>query len=114
MARVKRGTIRARKRARVLKQTKGYLWGRKSQIKAAKIAILKAGVNAFRDRRKKKSVARAGWHIQIGAALKPFDISYSVFMGALKKKKIALNRKMLAQLAVEYPEVFKKVVELVK
>lgn len=114
MARVKRGTIRARKRTRLLKGTKGFQWGRKSKTRAAKEALLHAGVHALQDRRKKKGVARAGWHIVINAAVRPYGLSYSKFMDALKKAKIELNRKMLAEIAKEYPAVFKKIVEKVK
>ncbi|OGH61842.1 MAG: 50S ribosomal protein L20 [Candidatus Magasanikbacteria bacterium RIFCSPHIGHO2_01_FULL_50_8] len=114
MPRVKRGTIRARKRTKLLKHTKGYLWGRKNRVKVAKEAILHAGVNAMQDRRKKKAVARGGWHIVINAAVREYGMSYSKFMGALKKSGVTLNRKVLAELAQKYPKVFEAVVQKVK
>lgn len=113
MARVKRGTIRAKKRASILKNTKGYMWGRKNRIRMAKEAILHSGVQSFQARRKKKAVARGGWHIQINAAVRPLGLSYSKFMDALKKGGITLNRKMLAELAVNHPDVFAAVVKKV-
>lgn len=114
MPRVKRGTLRAKKRAKLLKNTKGYKWGRKNRVKVAREAILHAGVNAMQDRRKKKAVARGGWHIVINAAVREHGMSYSKFMGALKKAGIELNRKMLAELAQKYPKVFEGVVKKVQ
>ncbi len=90
------------------------MWGRKNRVKAAREAILHSGVNALQARRKKKAVARGGWHIQIGAAAREHGMSYSRFMSALKKAGILLNRKMLAELAVKYPKVFTEVVKKVK
>jgi len=114
MARVKRGMMHAKRRKNLLKRTKGYRWGRKSKITLAKVAVRKAGVHAFAHRRDKKANFRALWQIQINAAVRPLGMSYSRFMDALKKAKIELDRKVLAQLAREYPAVFKKLVEAVK
>lgn len=114
MARVKRGVMHAKRRKNLLKFTKGYRWGRKSKIKLAKTAASKAGKYAFAHRRDKKADFRALWHIQINAAVRPLGLSYSKFMDLLKKNKIELDRKILAQLAREYPAVFQKLVEAVK
>ena len=75
MARVKRGVMHVKNRKGILKQTKGYMWGRKNRIKLAKTAILHAGAYAYRDRRTKKRTARALWQINLSAALKP--VSYT-------------------------------------
>jgi len=114
MARVKRGKTHLRKRKRLLKKTKGYQYGRRSKIKLARPAVLKAGVYAHRDRRNKKRLARRNWQVNINAAVRPFDLSYSRFISGLKKKGIVLNRKILKDLAVEYPNTLKKLAELVK
>jgi large subunit ribosomal protein L20 len=111
MPRVKRGKVRARKRARVLKKTKGMMWGRKSKIKLAKTAATKAGAYAYRDRRTKKRVMRSLWLVRLNAALHEQGLSYSKFSGMLGKAKIALDRKILADLAANHPAVFKALVE---
>jgi large subunit ribosomal protein L20 len=113
MPRVKRGLVRARKRARVLKKTKGMMWGRKNKIKLAKTAATKAGAYAYRDRRTKKRVMRSLWLIRMNAALHELGFSYSKFAGMLKKAKITLDRKILADLAANHPPIFKAVVEAV-
>ncbi len=97
-----------------MKQTKGYRLGRKSLVRQAKTAILKAGVYAYRDRKNKKRVARRDWHVQINAAVRPYGISYSRFMGLLKKKHIALDRKVLTALAQTEPEALKALVDKVQ
>jgi large subunit ribosomal protein L20 len=111
MARVKRGTTHVKRRKAILKQAKGYMWGRKNLIKLAKTAVTKAGAYAYRDRRNKKRDFRKLWNIKINAGLFGTDMSYSKFIGALNKKEIKLNRKMLAELAEHNPGVFDKVVE---
>ncbi len=112
--RIKRGTVRARKRRRLLKQTKGYRWGRKKLVRAAHTAVLKAGVNAYRGRKLKKRVNRRQWHVQINAAVRPHGISYSRFMHGLKTAKIALDRKVLAHLGEHEPRIFSAIVDAVK
>lgn len=114
MSRVKRGTIHAKRRRNLLKQAKGYRWGRKSKITLAKTAVTKAGAYAYRDRRRKKRDFRRLWQIRINAAVHAHGTTYSRFVGALKKKNIALDRKILATLAAKHPEVFQKIVEAVK
>lgn len=113
MTRVKRGTISIKRRRNVLKQTKGYRWGRKSKERAAIEALLHAGTHAFNDRRKKKNDFRRLWQIKINAEVRKYGLSYSKFMGQMKKEKIGLDRKILASLAEKKPEIFKEVVESV-
>ena len=114
MTRVKRGTTSLKRRRKVLKQTKGFKWGRKSKERAAKEALLHAYTHAFHDRRKKKRVFRALWQVKINAAVRMHGFSYSKFIDLLKKAEVALDRKILAELAEKEPEVFKKIVEKVK
>lgn len=114
MPRVKRGVQHVKRRKNLLEKTKGYMWGRKSKLRLARIAFLKAGVYAYRDRRNKKRDFRRLWHIRINAAVRQEGLSYSRFMDLLKKTKITLDRKILAGLASHHPEVFKQIVAFVK
>jgi len=90
------------------------MWGRKSKIRLARPAMLKAGVNAYRDRRNKKRSFRRLWAIRINAAVRPLGLSYSRFIDGLKKANITLDRKTLSTLAKDHPAVFEKVVEKIK
>ncbi|MCF7860090.1 50S ribosomal protein L20 [Patescibacteria group bacterium] len=110
MPRVKRGTTHVKKRRKLLQQVKGYKWGRKNLIKLATTAQTKAGAHAYRDRRKKKRDMRALWQIKINAFVREYDWSYSRFMGALKKSNIAIDRKILADLAVNNKKVLAEIV----
>ena len=114
MPRVKRGTQHVKRRNELLKKAKGYMWGRKSKLRLARIAVIKAGVYAYRDRRNKKRDFRRLWQIRINAAVRMEDLSYSRFMDLLKKARVSLDRKILAGLAKNHPEVFKSVVASVK
>ena len=114
MPRVKRGIIAIKRRRKILKYTKGFKWGRKSKERAAKEALLHAWTHAYRDRRVKKRTARALWQIQINATVRPEGLNYSRFMHGLKKAKIEIDRKILSELAREYPEIFKEIVEKTK
>jgi large subunit ribosomal protein L20 len=114
MPRVKRGKVRAQKRKKLLNKTKGYKWGRKKLTRLAKTAVKKAGVHAYRDRKKKKRVNRRLWQVKLNAAVRQHDLSYSKFIDLLKKKKVELDRKVLADLAERNPEVFAEIVKLVK
>jgi large subunit ribosomal protein L20 len=114
MTRVKRGVQKRKRKKKIIKQTKGYKWGRKSKYKAAKEALMHAWTYAYRDRRTKKRDFRRLWQIRINAACRQEGISYSKFINALKKNKIELDRKILADLAKNHPEIFKKIVEKVK
>lgn len=114
MTRVKRGTIAHKKREKLLRSTKGFKWGRKSKERAAKEALLHSWSRAFKGRKEKKRVFRTLWNVQINAALRENSTKYSAFINTLKKKNIKLDRKILADLAKNNPEVFKKVVEFSK
>lgn len=114
MARVKRGVLAHKRRKKVIKQAKGYKWGRSKKYRAAKEALFHALSYAYRDRRTKKREKRRLWQIQINAACRKQGISYSKFINQLKKNNIELDRKILAQLSQEKPEVFEKIVEQVK
>lgn len=98
-------------RRNLLKKVKGYKWGRKKLIKLAKTAQTKAGAHAFMDRRKKKRTNRGLWQIKINAFVREQGLSYSRFIDALKKNKIELDRKVLADLAVNNKKVLAKIVE---
>jgi large subunit ribosomal protein L20 len=114
MPRVKRGKVRTQKRRALLSKTKGYKWGRKNLTRMAKTAVNKAGAYALRDRRAKKREMRRLWQIQLNAAVRKFELSYSKFIGLLKSKNIELDRKVLADMAGNNPELFEKIVEKVK
>ena len=102
------------KRTKVLKQTKGYFGARKNVWTVAKNAYEKGLTYAYRDRRNKKRNFRALWIQRINAAARLYDMSYSQLMGALHKNGIEINRKVLADLAVNNPEAFKAIVDRVK
>jgi len=111
MARVKRGTIGAKRRRNVLKRAKGYRFARSKKEIAARDAITHAGKHAFAHRRDKKNDFRRIWQIQISSALRAEGGSYSKFAGALRKKGITVNRKMLATLAEKHPSTFARLVK---
>ena len=104
---------RARKK-KVLNQTKGYFGSRKNVWTVAKNTLEKGLGYAYRDRKKKKGLFRALWIQRINAGVRQYDMSYSEFMGKIEKKGIALNRKTLADLAMNHPEAFKAIVDKVK
>lgn len=105
--------MHAKRRKNILKRAKGYKWGRKNRIKLAKTAVVKAGVYAYRDRQKRKSEFRRLWQTRIGAAVGPYGVSYSRFINLLKKKDIALDRKIIADLAGNHPAIFKSLMKTV-
>ena len=111
MTRVKKGVNAIKYRRNLLKMTKGYRFGRSTKERAAQDAVLHAGAYAFAHRRDKKGDFRRLWNVRINAGLRPLGFTYSRFIGALKKKEIALDRKILSTLAAENPETFKKVAE---
>ncbi len=116
MARVKKGMNALKTRKNILKQVKGYRFRRSKTERAAYEAISHAGAYAFAHRRDKKGDYRRLWNVRINAALREIDpkYSYSKFMGNMKKANIAIDRKVLATLAAENTEAFKKIVEKVK
>ena len=114
MSRVKRGVMVRKKHKKLLKLTKGYRHGRKNLVKVAQQAAFRAGQHAYRDRRNKKRVFRALWIVRLNAAVRAQGLTYSKFIKLLKDNKIELDRKVLADLALNNPEEFTKIVEKVK
>lgn len=114
MVRAKRGFVARRKRKKLRKEAKGFRGGARTQLRRRKQAILKSRKHATRHRRQKKGVMRRLWIVRINAAVRQAGMSYSKFMAALKKKKVALDRRALADLAVNHPKDFAKVLEVVK
>jgi large subunit ribosomal protein L20 len=114
MVRVKRGVQKLKTRRNLLKKVKGYRFGRSKKEAQAREAYYHAGNDAFAHRKTKKRDYRRLFQIRINAAVRPLGLSYSKFVDALKKKDIQLNRKVLAELAKDRPDVFERVVEQVK
>lgn len=114
MPRVKRGTTHVAKRKKLLAKAKGYKWGRKNIIRLAATAVTKAGAQARAHRRTKKRANRGLWNIKINAAAREHGLTYSRFIDALKKSKIELDRKVLAEIAAKHPKVFAGIVAKVK
>ena len=102
------------RRKKILKQAKGYFGRRKNVWTVAKNAVDKAMLYAYTDRRNKKRNFRALWIARINAAARLNGMSYSQFMGKIKSNKIELNRKVLADLAMNHPVAFKAIIEKVK
>tara|TARA_B110000046_G_scaffold57521_1_gene64204 strand:- start:298 stop:642 length:345 start_codon:yes stop_codon:yes gene_type:complete len=102
------------RRKKVLKQAKGYFGRRKNVWTIAKNAVDKAMLYAYRDRRNKKRTFRALWIMRINAGARAHGLSYSQFIGKLKTNNIELNRKVLADLAMNNPEAFKAIVHKLK
>ena len=111
MTRVKKGVNALKTRRNVLKKVKGYRFGRGTKEKQAYEAIYHAGAYAFAHRRDKKGDMRRLFNIRINAALDTQGLSFSKFMGALKKKGILLDRKILSLIAQENPETFLRIIE---
>jgi len=110
MARVKKGVNALKTRRNVLKQVKGYRFGRSKKEKQAYEAIAHAGTYAFAHRRDKKGDFRRLWNVRLNAALREGGLTYSKFIDSLKKAKIDLNRKMLSEIADTNPEILKKII----
>lgn len=114
MTRVKKGVNALKTRRNVLKQVKGYRHGRSSKERQAYEAISHAGTYAFAHRRDKKGDFRRLWNVRLNVALRNHGLSYSKFIGSMKKKGIILNRKMLSEIAESNPQVFERIVASVK
>jgi len=114
MSRIKRGVNARRRHKKVLKQAKGYYGARSRVYRVAKQAVIKAGQYAYRDRRQRKRQFRSLWIVRINAAARIYGMSYSVFMAALKKHNIEINRQMLADLAFNDIATFGSIIELIK
>ena len=114
MSRVRRGTMARRRRKKVLKAAKGYVGGRHRLYKPANETLMRAGAFAWRDRRRRKRDFRRLWNARINAAARMNGTNYSRLMGGLRKAGVALNRKVLAQMAYDDPDAFSTVAEMAK
>jgi len=113
--RVKRGNVARKKKKKVFKRNKGFTGAGKKLFKAsANARAIKAGLKSYRDRRKKKRDFRALWIQRLSAALEPLGMSYSVFIGRLKKNNIKLDRKILSDLAIADNAAFQQIVTKIK
>jgi large subunit ribosomal protein L20 len=114
MTRVKRGNVARKRRKKILKLAKGYRGSHSKLFRIANQQVMKALRNAYRDRRKRKRDFRRLWIARINAAARMQGSTYSQLMGMIKKANIEINRKMLAQLAIDDPATFNQVVEAAK
>lgn len=114
MARVKRGVQARAKHKKVLKKAKGYYGARSRVYRVANQAVTKAGQYAYRDRRQKKRQFRALWIARINAGVRMHGLSYSVFIHGLSKAGIEVDRKVLAEMAINEPAAFKALCEQAK
>ena len=112
MTRVKKGVNALKTRKNVLRRVKGYRFGRSTKERQAIDATLHAGAYAFAHRKDKKGDARRNWNVKISYSLKEMGLSYSKLIGALKKKNIMLDRKILSTLVEENPTTFKQIVDM--
>jgi len=112
--RAPRSTTKRQRHKKWLKRAKGYRGRRSRVFKIAKEAVLKAGQHSYHDRRKKKGQFRSRWQTQINAAVRGHDLSYSRFMHQLKSRQIELDRKVLADMAVNHPELLDQLIEHIK
>lgn len=114
MVRVKRGVLKRKRKKKIIKQAKGYLGARHKTYRAAKQAVIKAGIYAYRDRKVKKREFRKLWIIRLNAACRKYGLTYNQFINKLKKNKIELDRKILSELAVNHPKVFEEIIKEIK
>ncbi|MCB1626012.1 MAG: 50S ribosomal protein L20 [Pseudomonadales bacterium] len=114
MARVKRGVTAGARHKKVLGKAKGYYNARRKVFRSAKQAVIKAGQYAYRDRRQKKREFRALWITRINAAAREFGLSYSRMINGLDLAGVEIDRKMLADLAVNQPEAFAQIAKQAK
>ncbi len=114
MPRANSSVPRHRRHRKVVKQAKGYYGARSRNFKSAKEAVSKAGLYAYRDRRQKKRMFRRLWITRINAATRLHNMSYSSFIATLKAKGIELNRKVIADMAMNDPDAFSRLIENLK
>lgn len=114
MTRVKKGTNALKSRKNILRKVKGYRHGRGTKERQANEAIFHAGTYSFAHRKDKKGDFRRLWNVRMSVILKEMGLSYSKFIPMLKKANVALDRKILSELAQNHPDTFKKIVETVK
>lgn len=112
--RIKRSVVSRKRRRKLLNATKGYWGSRKNNLRKAKETLLRALAYAYRDRKQRKRDFRALWITRINAAVVPHGLSYSKFIGGLKKAGVELNRKTLSEMAIRRPDDFKAVVDVAK
>src|SRR3989344_3467158 len=105
MTRIKRSVAKRARRKKIIKRAKGYISHRKTNYRAAMEAMMHAGMHAIRGRKERKRDFRRLWNIRVNAGARELGVSYSKLIGSLKKNKIDLNRKMLAELAAREPEI---------
>jgi len=113
MTRIKRGVAASKRRKYVLKRTKGFTNRRRTNAIAAKEALLHADSYSYAHRRLKKRDFRSLWTIRINAAAREQGVSFSKLMGFMKKEKVALNKKMMAELATRNPKAMEAVIKMV-
>jgi large subunit ribosomal protein L20 len=111
MTRVKRGTIKHKRKKNILLRAKGFRFGRSTKVAQAKDALRHSGNYSFAHRKDKKADARSLWTLHINAAVRPLGISYSKFIDGMKKKNIMLDRKILSEFAKNNPETFARIVK---
>ena len=110
--RVKRGVTTHKRHKKIIKQAKGMQHARRSSVKLARQGVIRALQYAYRDRRNKKRDLRSLWITRINAATREHGVSYSAFMANLKKNEVSVNRKILAELAVNEPKAIEALVKL--
>lgn len=111
MPKAKNNVASRKRRRKILKQSKGYWGSRGNVLTIAKNAVEKGLVHAYRDRKTKKRIYRQLWITRINAAVRPHGLSYSKFINALDNKGVVINRKVLANLAVDNPDAFSELVK---
>jgi len=114
MARVKRGGTAHAKHKKILKAAKGYYGRRKNTIRIAKQAVEKANQYAYRDRKRRKRTFRALWIQRLTAAVRPFGLNYGKFIDGLARSGVAVDRKVLSDLAIHEPAAFQAIVDKAK
>jgi large subunit ribosomal protein L20 len=114
MPRARTGPYTRKRRKGWLKSARGYWGGRSKLYRTARMAVIKAGVSAYKERKRKKRTYRALWIVRLNAALKPYSLSYSRFIHYLKENRVELDRRILSELAIHHPDDFARLVALVK
>jgi large subunit ribosomal protein L20 len=112
--RTTKGAARTKAKRRLFKKVKGYVGGRRRLLRSAKETLVRSGVYAFRDRRRRRRDFRRLWIIRLNAAVRQFDLRYSQFIAGLEKANIELDRKTLSEMAIADPAGFEAVVNQVK
>lgn len=114
MTRIKRGVIAKKRHKKILKSAKGYYGARSRVFRVAKQAVIKASQYSYRDRKQRKRQFRNLWIIRINAAARLNGLNYSKLISGMKKSKIFINRKILADIAMSEPSVFSEIASKVK